>query len=100
MKIHELKLRETFADAVLDGDKTFEIRRNDRGFQTGDCIRFKTIGFDSNIGEFPAMHEIDDHLFRIKYILNGWGLRDEYVALAIEDLGIVTNDEPNGGEIE
>lgn len=33
MKVHELKIRGDFADAVLEGRKTFEIRENDRGFQ-------------------------------------------------------------------
>ena len=37
---HELKLHLNFCDAVYNGRKTFEIRRNDRGFQTGDHIKF------------------------------------------------------------
>ena len=28
---HEIKLREEYADAVLSGDKCFEVRENDRG---------------------------------------------------------------------
>lgn len=30
MKTHEIKLRLEFCDAVLNGEKTFEIRKNDR----------------------------------------------------------------------
>ena len=36
MKVHELKILNDFADSVVAGDKTFEIRENDRGFQKGD----------------------------------------------------------------
>ena len=36
---HDLKIRSPFFQAVLSGDKTFEIRDNrDRGFQRGDSI--------------------------------------------------------------
>lgn len=28
-----------FFEPMLSGDKTFEIRRNDRNFQVGDCLR-------------------------------------------------------------
>lgn len=40
MKIHELKLNIEFCDAVLSGEKSFEIRENDRGYQKGDhrCV--------------------------------------------------------------
>lgn len=40
MKTHNLKLSIDFCGAVLSGEKTFEVRKNDRGFQTGDLIRF------------------------------------------------------------
>ena len=37
-KLHYLKILEEFADAVLTGDKTFELRYNDRNYKTGDLI--------------------------------------------------------------
>lgn len=77
---HEIKLRIEFCDAVLKGIKSFEIRKNDRGYQTGDLIRF--IPVDETTVTVP--HPISDEQFRIMYILNGWGLQDGYVALAIE----------------
>lgn len=33
--VHNLKILNDFADAVYMKDKTFEIRKNDRGFQRG-----------------------------------------------------------------
>ena len=35
---HKLKIEPSYYEAVLDGDKTFEIRYNDRGYQKGDTI--------------------------------------------------------------
>lgn len=36
---HSLKIEHAFFEAVLSGDKTFEIRNNqDRGFQKGDTF--------------------------------------------------------------
>ena len=35
---HELKIRPKYFKAVVLGDKTFEIRKNDRNFRVGDII--------------------------------------------------------------
>lgn len=36
--IHELKTLPVFFQAIVDGRKTFEVRRNDRGFEPGDKL--------------------------------------------------------------
>lgn len=36
--IHELKIFSNFFEKVLYGDKTFEIRKNDRNFKEGDVV--------------------------------------------------------------
>lgn len=80
--VHNLKIMATFADAVLSGAKTFEIRKNDRGFQKGDDIVFSVI---DNFGrEIP--HELNKHMFHITYVLNGWGLKRNYCVLAIHKI--------------
>ena len=38
---HELKIWPPYYEAVSDGRKTFEVRRNDRGFQAGDTVELK-----------------------------------------------------------
>lgn len=91
MKTHNLKLNIEFCDDVLNGIKTFEIRKNDRGFQTGDLIKFiPTDGIvcvDYNGNEKQhAQHQISEKTYKIKYILNGWGLKNGFVALAIEEV--------------
>lgn len=83
MKTHDLKLSTEFCDAVLSGEKTFEVRKNDRGFQTGDLIRF--IPTDGTVREH-AKHEISGHTYKITYILNGWGLKNGYVVLGIKEI--------------
>lgn len=35
---HRLKTLPDYFQAVWDGDKNFEVRRNDRGFQAGDRV--------------------------------------------------------------
>lgn len=80
MRTHKIKILKDFADAVLSGDKTFEIRENDRGYQKGDHIRFKVLddGRFKNDG-----HEINSLEYEITYVLSGWGLKNGYVALGI-----------------
>lgn len=83
MKIHDLKLNKQFADAVLSGEKSFELRNNDRGFQKGDKIRFTVV---DEYG-VEIVHELKKHIFEITYVLSDWGMKEGFVALAIKDIG-------------
>ncbi|MCX7610250.1 MAG: DUF3850 domain-containing protein [Ignavibacterium sp.] len=38
MAVHKLKIYPEFFKEVCSGKKTFEIRKNDRGFQVGDIL--------------------------------------------------------------
>lgn len=60
--IHELKILPEYFNAVISGEKTFEIRKNDRPFKKGDLL---------------ALNEYDGHYYTgnscvvyIDYILN------------------------------
>lgn len=91
MKTHHIKLRIEFCDAVLSGEKTFEIRRNDRGYQRGDHMIFQAVervGMDN----IECPHEINAHEFEITYVLNGYGLENGFVALAIKEIGEVVDE--------
>ena len=78
---HHIKIQREFADAVLYGEKTFEIRMNDRGYQKGDLIRFRVVD-----GRLPlTYHPLNDKTYEITYVLNGWGLCEGYVGLAIKE---------------
>ena len=99
MKTHNLKLSVDFCGAVLSGEKTFEVRKNDRGFQTGDLIRFIPIdgtsyrSSDGTVREH-AKHEISGHTYKITYILNGWGIKNGYVVMGIRAEGSYGKKRP------
>lgn len=38
---HDLKIQPQFFEAILSGAKTFEVRRNDRGYRVGDYLRLR-----------------------------------------------------------
>lgn len=38
MELHKLKIQREYFKAVMSGDKTFEIRKNDRDFPVGDIV--------------------------------------------------------------
>ena len=82
-KVHDIKILSDFAEDILNGEKTFEIRENDRGYQKGDGIRFKAVSKKPSdpLGEHP----ISKKLFEITYVLNGWGLKNGYVAFAFRE---------------
>jgi len=46
--IHELKTAPCYFQQVIQGNKTFEIRKDDRAFQKGDRVILKE--YDSNSG--------------------------------------------------
>lgn len=84
MTTHRLKINERYADAVLNGTKTFEIRKNDRNFKVGDKIVFRVIIDKGCYAGAVVMHPLNDAVYRINYILNNFeGLAQKYVALAI-----------------
>jgi len=39
---HEIKIQKKFMQAKVSGDKPFEIRYNDRGYQKGDTVTYIT----------------------------------------------------------
>lgn len=42
MAEHELAINQNYYVAKVEGDKLFEIRLNDRGFQKGDTVKYTT----------------------------------------------------------
>lgn len=81
-KIHQLKILDCFADEIIAGNKMFELRKNDRGYQKGDYICFTVISDESGR---EIKHAINTRLYEITCVLSGWGLMDGYVALGIRE---------------
>lgn len=77
---HKIKIQEQFADAVASGEKTFEVRMNDRSYQRGDYVEF-TVVFE---GHTMTNHPLSKQQYEITYVLSGWGLKEGYVAFGIK----------------
>lgn len=60
-QIHDLEIQQEFADVIFTGDKTFEVRYNDRGYQKGDLIRFRVM--DGRLEVF--YHELNEKTYKI-----------------------------------
>ena len=45
---HDLKILPAFFDLVAHGSKTFEIRKNDRGYEPGDTIELREYDLHRN----------------------------------------------------
>lgn len=82
MKIHQLKILDCFANEIISGNKMFELRKNDRGYQKGDYICFTVLSDESGK---EIKHAINTRLYEITCVLSGWGLMDGYVALGIRE---------------
>ena len=84
MKTHRLKVFIKYADAIMSGAKTFEIRKNDRDYEVGDKIVFDVVTNEGYAVGSAARHPLNGATYRIDYILDGFeGLAQKYVALAI-----------------
>jgi hypothetical protein len=84
--IHELKTWPEYFDAVRDGRKTFEIRRNDRDFKVGDVLLLQEYDLPTN------QYSGYDVSRRITYITD-YAQADGIVVMGIEPVD-ATRAEP------
>lgn len=84
MTTHRLKVFIKYADAIMNGTKTFEIRKNDRNFKVGDKIVFDVVSNEGISIGAAARHPLNGQTYRIDYILDDFeGLAQKCVAFAI-----------------
>lgn len=84
MTTHRLKIFVKYADTIMSGAKTFEIRKNDRGYKVGDKIVFDVVTNEGYAVGEATRHPLNGEVYRIDYILDDFeGLAQKYVALAI-----------------
>lgn len=92
MAEHTLKCWDNYFDAVASGEKTFEVRRDDRGFQKGDLLILEKI---DRFGKYlhPVVHPEHGYFVspqqvrrRISYVLTGgqFGIDPGYVVLGLQ----------------
>ncbi len=79
---HKLKCLPPFFQAVLDGRKTFEVRRDDRGFQAGDDVTLRE--FDPKLQGYCDEHRYTgrEASFRIGYV-TGWEQQPGHVVFSL-----------------
>jgi ASC-1-like (ASCH) protein len=73
-QIHELKILPEYFDAVVNGRKRFEIRKNDRDYQVGDLLI---------LNEWDNGFTGDLYKVKITYITD-YAQQDGYVVMGIE----------------
>lgn len=69
---HSLKILPEYFNVVVSGDKTFEIRKNDRDFQVGDKLILKEYENDKYTGRIikkEITYILDDNS---GYVLEGY----------------------------
>lgn len=88
---HTVKCWPTYFDAIRRGDKTFDVRRDDRGYQKGDVLELQ------RTQEPPYQYVVErDYLGkprhvlhrRITYVLTGgqFGIEPGYVVLGLAEM--------------
>jgi hypothetical protein len=90
--VHTLKCWPEFFDAIERGEKTFEIRKNDRGFQRGDhliLLKFdpKTSSYVSPDGAPRSnARKAAAILVEVTYVLSGFAVEPGFVSMAVKVL--------------
>jgi ASC-1-like (ASCH) protein len=82
--VHGIKLSMHYADAVYYGEKNFEVRYNDRGYQKGDEIRFKVVD-DAGV---EISHPLNKIKYEITYLIHAVGLKEGWCAFGIREIKI------------
>jgi len=78
-KIHELKTWPSYFNEVKTGRKTFEVRQNDRNFESGDVLVLRE--YDPRTQEYTGR----ELAFEAGYILHGdqFGIEAGHVVIAL-----------------
>lgn len=85
--IHQVKCWPAYFQRVVSGEKPFEIRRDDRGYQRGDILllaEWDPEGSPMGAGRYTGA----EHRAEITWILTGgqFGLEPGYVAMGLRPL--------------
>lgn len=80
-KEHHLKILSKYFDAVWDGSKPFEIRKNDRDYQVGQRLLLEEFDLSRDMWGSRKL------VATISYVLDlGWCGATGYVALGLKDV--------------
>lgn len=81
MKVHKLKILPEYYKAQIEGNKNFEIRKNDRDYKVGDKLVLKE--YDPKAKEFTGQSFITEITF-----ITDYQQKDGYVVLGTKDLAL------------
>jgi hypothetical protein len=81
VRTHDLKTVQPFYDQVVAGDKTVEVRRDDRRFLVGDLLWLREYDPERGYSGRFTVREVTHLLF-------GWGVEPGYVALSLRPLAV------------
>jgi hypothetical protein len=87
MRTHVLKTWPEPFQAVLDGRKRYEIRKDDRGYAVGDVLRLREWDpTPQTFGYSQAGYTQREHTVRVTYITpaGSWGLPASLCVMSIE----------------
>ncbi len=101
MSEHTVKCWPNYFDAIERGDKTFDVRRDDRGYQRGDTLilrRFDPATQTYSIAPGAGRFSIKETRRTITYVLTGgqFGINPGYVVLALAVQGDVVTAGDRG----
>lgn len=90
---HELKVHSPYFWAISDGRKPFEVRKDDRGFQTGEILWLREYKPDVDL---DLRYTGNAEYARISYILRGgqFGVEVGHVVMGL-DIISESEDTPN-----
>lgn len=79
-QLHSLKILPEYFEAVVTGEKTFEVRKDDRGYRVGDTLMLNEINPSS------GMYTGRNVKVKVTYILRGghYGIEQEYIIMSIQ----------------
>ena len=95
IKEHELKIMPQYFEAVKEGRKWFELRKNDRDFRYGDILILKEWN-----GERYTGKEIRRRIIGVLKDVPEYGLKDGYCILSMEPVGQMNGETMIGQIIE
>lgn len=93
--IHTLKINKNFVVPILNGEKTFEIRENDRGYNRGDMICFIPVNekgehiisyFEPSSELRSNYRELANKVYEITYVLSDFHVDRNYVVFSFKEI--------------
>lgn len=98
--IHKLKCWPEYFQAMLDGRKTFEARRNDRNFQVNDVLILQEWAPADSIHSAVGTYSGREIKAIVTYILHGSeanqiiGVNDGFCVMGIKIAGVAMTNTP------